>query len=59
MNPEYSELIFLRTDWLDLPTVQGTLKSLLWHSAFLMVQLSHPYMTIRKNTALYGPLLAK
>ena len=44
-------------DWLDLLAVQGTLKSLLlhhgskasilWHSAFFMVQLSHPYMTAR------------
>ena len=48
-------------DWLDLPTVQGTLKSLLqhhsskasvlWHSAFFIVQLSHPYMTTGKTTA--------
>ena len=49
-----------RMDWLDLPVVQGTLKSLLqhhsskasilWRSAFFMVQLSHPYMTIGKTT---------
>ena len=49
---EYSGLISFRIDWFDLPAVQGTLKSLLqhhklktsvlWHSAFLMVQLSHP-----------------
>ena len=49
-------------DWLDLFAVQGTLKSLLqhhsskaailWRSAFLMVQLSHPYMTTGKTTAL-------
>ena len=49
---EYSGLISFRMDWLDLLAVQGTLKSLLqhhsskasilWHSAFLMVQLSHP-----------------
>ena len=49
---EYSGLIFFRMDWLDLLAVQGTLKSLLqhhsskasilWHSAFLIVQLSHP-----------------
>ena len=49
-------------DWLDLFAVQGTLKSLLqhhsskasilWHSAFSMVQLSHPYMTTGKNIAL-------
>ena len=64
INPsnEYSELISFRIDWLDLFAVQGTLKSLLqhygskasilWHSAFFMVQLSHPYMTIRKTIAL-------
>ena len=49
-------------DWLDLLAVQGTLKSLLqhhsskapilWHSAFFIVQLSHPYMTTGKTTAL-------
>ena len=48
-------------DWLDLLAVQGTLKSLLqhhssntpilWHSAFFMVQLSHPYMTTGKTKA--------
>ena len=58
---EYSELIALRIDWLDL-AVQGTLKSLLqhhsskasilWCSAFFMVQHSHPYMTTGKTTAL-------
>ena len=52
---EYSGLIFFRIDWFDLLAVQGTLKSLfqhhsskasvLWHSAFFIVQLSHPYMT--------------
>ena len=52
---KYSGLISFRMDWLDLLAVQGTLKSLhqhhnlkaliLWHSAFLMVQLSHPYIT--------------
>ena len=63
-------LISFRMDYLDLLAVQGTLKSLLqqhsskasivWHSAFFIVQLSHPYMTARKNTALTrGPLLAK
>ena len=57
-------------DWLDLLTVQGTLKSLfqhhslkasiLRHSAFFMVQFSHPYMNTRKTIVwLYGPLLAK
>ena len=59
---EYSRLISFRMDWLDLFAVQGTLKSLLqhhsskasilWHSAFFIVQLSHPYMTIGKTTAL-------
>ena len=59
---EYSWLISFRMDWLDLLAVQGTLKSLLqhhsskvsvlWHSAFFMVQLSHPYMTTGKTVAL-------
>ena len=59
---EYSGLISFRMDWLDLLTIQGTLKSLLqhhsskasilWHSAFFTVQLSHPYMTTGKTTAL-------
>ena len=59
---EYSGLISFRIDWLDLLAVQGTLKSLLQHhsskasilrcSAFLMVQLSHPYMTSGKTIAL-------
>ena len=59
---EYSGLISFRMDWLDLLAVQGTLKSLLQHhnskasilqcSAFVMVQLSHPYMTSRKTIAL-------
>ena len=59
---EYSGLIFFRMDWLDLPAVQGTLKSLLqhhgsdasipWHSAFFMVQLSHSYMATGKTIAL-------
>ena len=59
---EYSGLIFFRMDWLDLLAVQGTLKSLLqhhsskasiiWCSAFFIVQLSHPYMTTRKTIAL-------
>ena len=63
-------LISFRMDWLDLLAVQGTLKSLLQHhsseasilrhSAFLIVQLSHPYMTTSKTIALTeGPLLAK
>ena len=55
-------LISFRMDWLDLLAVQGTLKSLLqphsskasilWHSAFFIAQLSHPYMTTGKTTAL-------
>ena len=59
---EYSGLISLRIDWFDLLAVQGTLKSLpqhhsskasiLWHSAFFIVQLSHPYMTTGKTIAL-------
>ena len=59
---EHSGLISFRMDWLDLPAVQGTLKSLLQHhsskasillhSAFFIVQLSHPYMTTGKTTAL-------
>ena len=61
-SSEYSGLISFRMDWLDLLAVQGTLKSLLQHhsskasifqhSAFFIVQLSHPYMTIRKTIAL-------
>ena len=57
---EYSGLISFRMDWLDLLAVQGTFKSLLQHhsskasilqcSAFFIVQLSLPYMTIGKNT---------
>ena len=59
---EYSGLISFRIHWLDLLAVQGTLKSLLqhhsskasilWHSAFFIVQLSHPYMTTGKTIAL-------
>ena len=57
---EHSGLITFWTDWLDLFTVQGTLKSLfhsseasiLWCSAFLIVQLSHPYVTTGKTIAL-------
>ena len=59
---EHPGLISDRMDWLDLLAVQGTLKSflqhhsskasILWHSAFLIVQLSHPYMTTRKTIAL-------
>ena len=59
---EHPGLISFRVDWLDLPAVQGTLKSLLqhhsskasilWCSAFFIVQLSHPYMTTGKTIAL-------
>ena len=58
----YSGLISFRIDWLDLLSVQGTLKSLLQHhsskssilqhSAFLVVQLSHPHMTTEETIAL-------
>ena len=61
-SSEYSGLISLKMDWLDLLAVQGTLKSLLYHhsskasilcfSAFFIVQLSHPYMTNGKTIAL-------
>ena len=62
INPsnEYLGLFFFRINWFDL-AVQETLKRLLqhnsktlilWHSAFFMVQLSHPYMTTRKTIAL-------
>ena len=61
-SSEYSGLMSFRMDWLDLFAVQGTLKSLLqlhsskasilWHSAFFIVQLSHPYMTTVKIIAL-------
>ena len=59
---EHPGLISFRMDWLDLPEVQGTLKSRLQHhsskasilrcSAFFIVQLSHPYMTTGKTIAL-------
>ena len=59
---EYSGLISFRIDWFDLLAIQGTLKSLLqhhnskasilWHSAFFTVQLSHPYMTTEETIAL-------
>ena len=66
---QYSGLISFRMDWFDLLPVQGTLKSLLqhhsskaailWHSAFFMVQLSHPYMstetTVYKTDNQQGP----
>ena len=62
LSNEYSGLIFFRMDWFDLLAVQRTLKSLiqhhsskasiLWHSAFFIVQLSYPYMTTGKTLAL-------
>ena len=62
LSDEYSWLIFFRIDWFDLLALQGTLKSLLQyhsskasillHSAFFMVQLSHPFMTTGKTIAL-------
>ena len=61
-SSEHSGLMSFRMDWLDLLAVQGTLKSLLqhhsskasilWHSAFFIVQISHPYMTNGKTIAL-------
>ena len=61
-SKEHPRLISFRMDWLDLLTVQGTLKSLLqhhsskasilWCSAFFTIQLSHPYMTTGKTIAL-------
>ena len=61
-SSEHPGLISFRMDWLDLLGVQGTLKSflqhhsskasILWHSAFFIVQLSHPYMTTGKTIAL-------
>ena len=62
LSNEHPGLISFRMDWLDLLAIQGTLKSLLqhhsskasilWHSAFFIVQLSHPYMTTGKTIAL-------
>ena len=59
---EYSRPISFRMDWLDLPVIQGTLKSflqhhsseasILWHSAFFIVQLSYPFMSTGKTIAL-------
>ena len=70
LSNEYSGLISFRMEWLDLLAVQGTLKGLLQHhsskasillcSAFIIVQLSHPYMTTGKTIALTRPnLLSK
>ena len=60
--PMYSGLVSFRNDWFDLLAFQGTLKSflqqhsskasILWHSAFFMVQLSHPYATTGKTIVL-------
>ena len=65
LSSEYLGLSSFRMDWLDLLSVQGTLKSLLQynsskalilqHSAFFMVQLLHPYMTTGKTIALTRP----
>ena len=62
LSKEHPGLVSVRMDWLDLLAVQGTLKSLLqhhsskasivWCSAFFIVQLSHPYMTTGKTIAL-------
>ena len=61
-SKEYSGLISFRIEWFDLLTIQGTLKrllqhhsskaSILWHSDFFIVQLSHPYMTTGKTISL-------
>ena len=61
-SKEYSGLIYFRINWFDILDIHGTLKrlfqhqnsrpSILWHSVVLMVQLSHPYMTIGKTIAL-------
>ena len=71
INPsnEYSGLTSFRMDWLDLLAVQGTLKSLfqqhssktsiLWHSAFFILQLSHPYMITGKTIALTRTFVGK
>ena len=65
-SSEYSRLISFRMDWLDILAVQGTLKSLLQHhsskgsilqhSAFFIVQISHPYMTTGKTIASTRPI---
>ena len=67
-SSEYSGLISFKMDWLDLLAVQGTLKSLQYHSskasmlrcsAFFMIQLSHPYMTSGKTITLTTDLCCK
>ena len=60
LSNEHSGLISFRMDWMDLLVVQGTLKSILqhhsskasilWYSAFFIVQFSHPFMTTGKNS---------
>ena len=65
-SSEYSGLISVKIDWFDLLAVQGTLKSLLQHHSskalilwclpFFKVQLSHPYLTIEKNSFDYSDL---
>ena len=65
---EHPGLISFRMDWLDLLAVQGTFKSLLqhhsskasilWRSAFFIVQLSHPYMTTGKTIAFVGKVMS-
>ena len=69
LSNEYSGLISFRMDWLDLHAIQGTLKSLLqhhrsklsilWGSAFFIVQLSYPYMITGKTIALIRRTFAK
>ena len=67
---DYSGLISFRIDWFDLLAIQRTLKSLLlthnlkasilWHSGFFLVQLSHPYMTAGKTIAFsIGTIVSK
>ena len=68
LSNEYSGLISFRIDWFDLPADQGALKSLLqywsskasilWHSAFFMVQLSHPYMTTGKAIVFISKMMS-
>ena len=68
LSNDYLRFISFRMDWVDLLAVQGTLKSLLqhhslkasilWHSAFFTVQLSHPYMTTGKTIALIRQTLS-
>ena len=67
-SSEYSGLISFRIDWFDILAVQGTLKglfqhygskaSLLQHSAFFILQLSHPYMTTGKAIFFVGPVIS-